>query len=327
MTDRELVTTSKFLSMILRHKPEKAGISLDANGWANLDDIIRGLNKHGRVHVDLDDIKRIVAISDKQRFVFNSTLTKIRANHGHTVKVDVELEEVTPPEILYHGTATKSLSGIMQEGIQPRERLHVHVSIDEKTAMNVGQRHGKAVLLTIEAARMHADGLKFYRSANGIWLTDYVPVKYIRQSDEMYIPLYLKNKYLFVTIEGKQWLLDTGSPVSFGSLRSITICSEQFTVESNYLNTTVDSLIQAVGIPFAGVLGVDILNSFDLIFNLADNILTASTNELPCKGKYIDLDKTFLNTSVQGTIGNTILKNHTIGYFPRRRKMVLAKGR
>ena len=179
MTDREIISTSKFLSLILRHKPEKVGISLDANGWVDVDVLIGAMNKHGRITVTLDDIKDVVITNDKQRFAFNDDYTKIRANQGHSVSVDVELEEVQPPSVLYHGTSSNSIEGIIAKGIMPGQRLHVHLSGDEETALKVGQRHGKPVALVIHAAEMHKDGHKFFKSANGVWLTAFVPVEYI----------------------------------------------------------------------------------------------------------------------------------------------------
>ena len=180
MTDRERVTTSKFISMILRHKPEKVGIVLDKNGWADVNALLEGVNKYGRVAFTFDDLKELVATNEKQRFAFNDDFTKIRANQGHSVAVDVELAEAQPPEILYHGTAAGSLQGIMANGIKPGQRLYVHLSGDEETALRVGQRHGKPVVLNIHATEMHKLGYKFYLSTNGVWLTEFVPVEYIQ---------------------------------------------------------------------------------------------------------------------------------------------------
>ena len=183
MTDREKISTSKFLSLILRHRPEKVGITLDVNGWVDVDVLTEAMNKHGRVTVTLDDIKDVVATNDKQRFAFNDDHTKIRANQGHSVSVDVELEEAQPPAILYHGTSSSSIQGILTHGIRPQSRLYVHLSIDEETAIKVGTRHGKPVILIVDAENMFNEGYKFYLSANGIWLTEFVPAVFLRLGD------------------------------------------------------------------------------------------------------------------------------------------------
>jgi putative RNA 2'-phosphotransferase len=178
MTDKEKVSISKFMSRILRHQPDSIGISLDENGWANVQSLINGMNKANR-NVSLDDIKEIVATNDKKRFKFSDDYTKIRANQGHSVEVAVEMEKTIPPDILYHGTATRFLASIKSEGLKPQKRLHVHLSSDKETAMKVGQRHGNPVILTINATKMHNDGLDFFLSDNGVWLTSIVPVSYI----------------------------------------------------------------------------------------------------------------------------------------------------
>jgi len=129
--------------------------------------------------ITLDDIKEVVATNEKQRFSFNDDYTKIRANQGHSVSVDVELNEVEPPDILYHGTFEKALYAIKMNGIQAQSRIYVHLSVDEETAVNVGKRHGKPVVLNIDAAKMYKDGFTFYLSVNGVWLTKSVPSEYI----------------------------------------------------------------------------------------------------------------------------------------------------
>ena len=179
MTDKERTSISKFLSLVLRHRPERIGISLDANGWADVAALLEGANKNRQVAITLDDIKEVVATNDKQRFAFNDDHTKIRANQGHSVSVDVELKESQPPAVLYHGTSTSSIQGITADGIHPKSRLYVHLSVDEETARKVGRRHGSPVILSIDAEKMHGEGYKFYLSANGVWLTESVPVSYI----------------------------------------------------------------------------------------------------------------------------------------------------
>jgi len=178
MTDKEIVSISKFMSLVLRHNPSKAGITLDANGWADTDTLIKGMNRAGR-KVTLDTLKEVVASNDKQRFKFSDDFTKIRANQGHSVQVDVELNETQPPATLYHGTATRFLNSIKVEGLTARSRLHVHLSGDKETALKVGGRHGTPVVLTINAIKMHEDGYKFYLSDNGVWLVASVPPSYI----------------------------------------------------------------------------------------------------------------------------------------------------
>ena len=169
--------TSKFISLILRHKPEVIGITLDEHGWANVDELIAGINK---THpIDMEMLERIVAGDEKQRYSFNEDKTLIRANQGHSIPVDVELEEVDPPEILYHGTGEKYTASIEQQGLIPKSRLYVHLSGDKETARKVGMRHGKPVIYVVNSAEMHKDGYLFYRSVNGVWLTKSVPMKYM----------------------------------------------------------------------------------------------------------------------------------------------------
>lgn len=169
---------SKFISLILRHKPEEIGITLDDFGWAKVEDLINGINKSGR-QIDMNILEEIVRTDNKQRYSFNEDKTKIRANQGHSIPVKVELRELEPPNTLYHGTATKSIEGIKQLGIKSMSRLYVHLSKDFETAKQVGERHGKCVILIIDAKRMYKDGIKFYLSENGVWLTEYVDPKYI----------------------------------------------------------------------------------------------------------------------------------------------------
>ena len=180
MTDKEKISISKFLSLVLRHRPEIAGITLDPNGWADVADLIKGFEKNRGKSITLENIKEVVATNDKQRFSLNDDCTKIRANQGHSVSVDVELEEAQPPDILFHGTSANSTKGIMSNGIQAKSRLYVHLSRDEATATKVGKRRGSPVVLIVDAGKMYEDGFKFYLSANGVWLTDYVPSAYVR---------------------------------------------------------------------------------------------------------------------------------------------------
>lgn len=171
-----LKSTSKYISLILRHKPEAIGISLDEHGWANVDELIAGVNK--MQPLDMAMLEQIVADDEKQRYSFNEDKTLIRANQGHSIPVDVELEEVEPPEILYHGTGEKYVDSIDEQGLIPKSRLYVHLSPDEDTAKKVGHRHGKPVIYTVRSGEMYRNGISFYRSVNGVWLVKAVPVKY-----------------------------------------------------------------------------------------------------------------------------------------------------
>ena len=181
--------TSKYISLILRHKPllrtifgdMEFAITLDEHGWADVSELIAGVSK---THpLNMEDLERIVAEDEKQRYSFNEDKTLIRANQGHSIPVDVELEQVEPPEILYHGTATKYEEAIDREGLIPKSRLYVHLSSDEETARKVGIRHGKLVLYRIKSGEMHRDGYVFYRSVNGVWLIKAVPVKYMEKCE------------------------------------------------------------------------------------------------------------------------------------------------
>lgn len=173
--DEEL---GRFISLILRHNPKTINITLDEHGWANVDDLMKGINRAGK-HIDFNTLERIVNENNKQRYSFSNDKTKIRANQGHSIKVDVELEEKVPPQYLYHGTAKRFIDSIMDIGIQKQSRQHVHLSADFSTAYSVGKRHGKPIVLKIDSRAMFEDGCKFYLSKNMVWLTDLVPVKYI----------------------------------------------------------------------------------------------------------------------------------------------------
>ncbi len=176
-----LTETSKFLSLILRHKPEVIGISLDEHGWADVDALLVGMSK---THpIDISILENIVAEDKKQRYSFNEDKTLIRANQGHSIPVDVELEEKEPPEILYHGTGEKYVASINEQGLIPKSRLYVHLSKDEETAVKVGQRHGKPVIYMVKSGDMYRNGYKFFRSVNGVWLTKNVPSQYLWEKE------------------------------------------------------------------------------------------------------------------------------------------------
>ena len=173
--------TSKFISLILRHKPETIGITLDEHGWADVQELIDGINRSGGHALDRDLLEEIVRTDEKQRYSFNEDHTLIRANQGHSIQVDVELEEKIPPDILWHGTGEKYVESIEKQGLIPKSRLYVHLSADMETARKVGNRHGKPVIYKVDCKRMCADGYRFFLSANGVWLTKEVPVGYLRK--------------------------------------------------------------------------------------------------------------------------------------------------
>lgn len=177
MKDKELKEISKYISLILRHKPEIIGISLDEYGWANVDELIAGIAKTQDFNMDM--LEQIVAEDEKQRYSFNEDKTLIRANQGHSIPVDVELKEVEPPVILYHGTGEKYVKSIDEQGLIPKSRLYVHLSADRETALKVGQRHGRPVVYQVRSGDMFKDGFVFYCSVNGVWLTKYVPNQYL----------------------------------------------------------------------------------------------------------------------------------------------------
>lgn len=176
-----LIKASRYLSYVLRHCPQDAGITLDEHGWARVSELIAGVSRKHPLTMEL--LERIVAEDDKQRYVFSEDKTRIRANQGHSVAVDVELKRAVPPAVLYHGSADKYRVDIAAEGLKPQTRLHVHLSADVHTAVKVGSRHGVPVVYEVDAARMHADGFSFYLSVNGVWLTDRVPVAYLKKTD------------------------------------------------------------------------------------------------------------------------------------------------
>jgi putative RNA 2'-phosphotransferase len=176
--DKQLVKLSKLMSLVLRHKPAEIGLSLDEQGWANVDELLIRLNQRGTT-CDRTLLEQVVVINDKQRFAFSADGTKIRANQGHSVAIDLALDPQTPPEILLHGTATKFIDSIHAQGLIAGNRQHVHLSADEEVAKSVGARHGKAIVLRVRAGEMHRDGHEFFRSDNGVWLTDRVPNQYL----------------------------------------------------------------------------------------------------------------------------------------------------
>ena len=169
---------SKFLSLVLRHMPEVIGLKLDENGWAKVADLRQGCADHGKPFT-FAELEEVVETNDKKRFSFDETKTKIRANQGHSLDVEIEFEKRMPPETLYHGTAEKHLGAIFASGLQKMNRHHVHLSVDRETARAVGARHGKPVIFEIKTAAMIVEGFEFFISANGIWLVAEVPPKFL----------------------------------------------------------------------------------------------------------------------------------------------------
>jgi putative RNA 2'-phosphotransferase len=179
--EKNEIDTSKYISYILRHRPDAIGITLDEHGWADVTELIEGVNK---THpIDMETLEKIVREDPKQRYSFNEDKTLIRANQGHSVPVDVELEQVAPPEFLYHGTGEKYAGSIERIGLIPKSRLYVHLSADIETALNVGQRHGNPIVYRVSSGEMNKDGHVFYRSVNGVWLIKTVPAQYLRKLD------------------------------------------------------------------------------------------------------------------------------------------------
>ena len=169
----------RYLCFILRHRPEAAGIALDEHGWADVKELIAGIAEKKDRSFCRDTLEEIVRTDSKQRYAFNEDRTKLRANQGHSIPVDVELERKEPPEILYHGTGEKYAESIDAQGLIPKSRLYVHLSGDRETAEAVGRRHGKPVIYLVHSGRMSRDGYAFFLSRNGVWLTKSVPAGYL----------------------------------------------------------------------------------------------------------------------------------------------------
>jgi putative RNA 2'-phosphotransferase len=180
MDQKRLVKVSKFLARVLRHDPGAVGITLDEGGWADVDELMTACARAGLrfTHAELD---HVVATNSKKRFAYSDDGRRIRASQGHSVAVDLGLTAAEPPAVLYHGTASRTLPLVLREGLKPMSRQDVHLSADVETAVRVGARHGRPVVLEVDAAGLAATGHKFRVSANGVWLTDQVPPTYLRQ--------------------------------------------------------------------------------------------------------------------------------------------------
>lgn len=179
LSAKQLTAVSKFISLVLRHKPETIGLTLDANGWADTTELINKMNSNGRA-ITAEIVDYAVATNSKKRFAFNDDKTKIRASQGHSLAVDLQLQPVKPPAQLYHGTGVQFVSSILKTGIEKRNRQYVHLSSDKETAIIVGKRHGNPAVLLADAAAMDKDGFDFYLSENKVWLTEHVPVRYLK---------------------------------------------------------------------------------------------------------------------------------------------------
>lgn len=179
LDEKSLVKRSKYLARHLRHQPEALGLTLDPGGWVAVDALLAAMRRHG-IELSRAQLDEIVARNNKQRFSFDETGTRIRANQGHSIPVDLQLAPATPPDALYHGTSKATIGPILREGLQKMRRQHVHLSRDKATAIKVGSRHGAPIVLLVDAAAMARDGYQFFLSDNGVWLTDHVPPQYLR---------------------------------------------------------------------------------------------------------------------------------------------------
>lgn len=177
--EERLVKVSKFLSLVLRHRPEKIGLKLDGGGWVGVAELLRAANAGG-FRLTREELSEVVERNDKRRFALSEDGERIRASQGHSVEVELGYEPRRPPGVLFHGTAERFLDSIRATGLNRGGRHHVHLSPDAATARRVGGRRGRAVVLEVEAGRMWGDGFPFYLSANGVWLTERVPAPYIK---------------------------------------------------------------------------------------------------------------------------------------------------
>lgn len=176
--ESSLIRFSKFLSLVLRHKPDTIKLALTKDGWAEVDELIEKSRQSG-VSLTKEILNKIVEQGNKKRFSFSEDGQKIRANYGHSIPVDLSASSQQPPEILFHGTAMHFLESIRQEGLLPQTRLFVHLTPDKESAIQIGKRHGKPLVFCIQARKMHRDGFKFYDTESDIWLTEWVPLEYI----------------------------------------------------------------------------------------------------------------------------------------------------
>ena len=184
MNDKQIKRTSKAMSYVLRHAPESIGVTLNSAGWIDVDVFIDAMTRSGKP-MDLAMLETVVAANDKQRFEFSSDRKSIRARQGHSIAVELGYEPRVPPDTLFHGTATRFIESIFREGLKPGNRHHVHLSTNTQTMLSVGRRHGKPIVLKVDARGMHRDGLLFYVTDNEVWLTKHVPVKYLEHTADV----------------------------------------------------------------------------------------------------------------------------------------------
>jgi putative RNA 2'-phosphotransferase len=182
MTEKDITSISKFLSLVLRHQPQLIGIELDGRGWVNVDSLLKQANAHGH-KLNLKLLNHVVETNGKKRFAFDDSGQKIRASQGHSVDVNLGYQAQVPPEMLYHGTGQKSVDAIRESGLEKRGRRYVHLSNDIETAIQVGSRHGKPAVFIVLAGEMVINGYVFYLSANAVWLTDAVPARFLKLMD------------------------------------------------------------------------------------------------------------------------------------------------
>jgi len=180
ITTKQIKKISKFLSLILRHKPEVIGLELDENGWVAVETLLSKMNAGNRYfEITFEILSEVVTTNNKKRFAFNEDKSMIRASQGHSLEINLGYEAQKPPKILFHGTAKRFVDEILKTGLEKRNRQHVHLSSDIITATAVGQRHGKPVIFEVSAAAMYQDEFEFFLSENGVWLTESVPAKYL----------------------------------------------------------------------------------------------------------------------------------------------------
>jgi putative RNA 2'-phosphotransferase len=179
---RELINTSKFLSLVLRHEPQAIGLTLGPAGWVEVDELLAAMARHGRA-ITRSRLEEVVATNDKKRFSFSDDGLRIRASQGHSVEVELGYAPAEPPEVLFHGTCERFVEAIWRDGLLKMQRHHVHLSDQIATAVKVGERRGKAVIFVVAARRMREEGFEFFRSENGVWLTEHVPCRFLEVRD------------------------------------------------------------------------------------------------------------------------------------------------
>lgn len=237
MIDRD-TKISKFMSLVLRHNPQKIGITLDSAGWVGVDEFLAACNKH-RHALTRDELESIVRNCDKQRFAFSEDGLRIRANQGHSVEVELDYKPTAPPEILYHGTVERFLPSIKAKGLVKGNRHHVHLSADVKTAEIVGNRRGKAIVLEVLSGHMHGDGFIFFLSANGVWLTDAVPPQYFAERNGE-----VMNEIKFYRVNDEYGCFSNFSPHPFKLDSKVWPTSEHYFQAQKFLNDAIQEDIR-----------------------------------------------------------------------------------